>query len=363
MPQPASTRLDFIDSLRAVAVLLVIVLHTTALLVALPLASHAGFALHALAQVLDVGRIGVVLFFAVSGFVIPFSLSARNARPLLHFAVHRVFRLYPAYWLSIAAAVVGVWLIHDGRSLDGGLLRIIAVNLTMLQGFFGVQHVLGLYWTLRIELVFYALCALLFSMGLLGRPRVVLALAAILALVGRAPLFVPLDLGSLGYLPDLAVMFWGCAVRLWVDDRLTRVQRLAVIAIALGWTLLLPFEMAQRLRADPNLDPGTLSQTLAYALGVGLFWLGALRIRLRGRLLAWLGRISYSLYLFHPPVIYLGVWWLRRHPGWLWVPLPIWLAVLVGLTIAIAHATFTWIETPANAAGRRFSARLGSGRT
>ncbi len=360
MPRPTSNRLDFIDSLRAVAVLLVLVLHTMALLVGLPFPSRAGFALHAVAQTLDFGRIGVVLFFAVSGFVIPFSLSARHAKPLLHFAVHRVFRLYPAYWVSIVTGVLGVWLVHDGRTVDSAMMRVVAVNLTMLQGFFGVQNVLGLYWTLQIELVFYAACALLFALGLLGRPRVILGLAALLAVVGRAPLFVRLDLSAIPWLPDLAVMFWGCAVRLWLDGRLGRGERLAVVTVALGWTALLPFEMFRRLRMNPDLDPGTVSQTLAYALGVGLFWLGALRIRLRGRVLAWLGRISYSLYLFHPPVIYLGAWWVGQHPDWLRVPLPVWLLVLLALTVAVANATFTWIEQPANAAGRTCAARLGT---
>ena len=38
-------------------------------------------------------------------------------------------------------------------------------NLTMLQQFAGIENVIGLYWTLQIELIFYGLCVLLFCAG------------------------------------------------------------------------------------------------------------------------------------------------------------------------------------------------------
>ncbi len=44
------------------------------------------------------GALGVLLFFLVSGFVIPFSLEHRNLRG---FFVRRFFRLYPTLWICL----------------------------------------------------------------------------------------------------------------------------------------------------------------------------------------------------------------------------------------------------------------------
>src|SRR5581483_1243341 len=79
----------------------------------------------------NLGKIGVLLFLLVSGFIIPVSLEAggSNAR----FWLRRFFRLYPAYWLSILLTYGycrgwgAPWPVHDARTW--------LVNLTMLQGF------------------------------------------------------------------------------------------------------------------------------------------------------------------------------------------------------------------------------------
>ena len=47
----------------------------------------------------------------------------------------------------------------------------VAANVTMLQQFFGIENVLGIYWTLQIELIFYALCIGLFIIGLLQKTK------------------------------------------------------------------------------------------------------------------------------------------------------------------------------------------------
>ena len=45
----------------------------------------------------DLGILSVTLFFAVSGFVVPFSLLRNKVSPIRDFAISRLFRLYPAY--------------------------------------------------------------------------------------------------------------------------------------------------------------------------------------------------------------------------------------------------------------------------
>ncbi len=209
----SAPRLTFISAIRGVAALLVVLFH-------LQIHIFAGFpgrpiAPHSLTWWLflgffDLGKFAVALFFMVSGFLIPATLRRAGAT-LPEFAWHRFLRLYPAYWVSILLALA-CWY-GSGRP-DPPTPATVMANVTMFQRFVGQPDVVGVYWTLQIELVFYITCAVLGAAGLLRLNGAwiasALALAAAVA-AGRAatgvalPVAVPLA---------LAVMFLGDRFRL-----------------------------------------------------------------------------------------------------------------------------------------------------
>jgi peptidoglycan/LPS O-acetylase OafA/YrhL len=178
----------------------------------------------------DLGRYAISVFFLVSGFLIPSTLR-KSGTTLRKFIIHRVFRLYPAYWFSIAVFVLVNWLVYG---VSGTSTSAVLVNLTMLQSFVGIPDVIGAFWTLQIELIFYVLCGFLFVIGLLERRRFALTVS-LLAMVGLSglrfklarnlPVAIPLAL-SLMVLGDMirahnqgefssrAVTFWSIAVAL-----------------------------------------------------------------------------------------------------------------------------------------------------
>ncbi len=100
------------------------------------------------------GWVGVQIFFVLSGFIIAYS--AGNAPPL-DFVRSRMVRLYPAAWICSTCTLLALVLSHSSP-LNAGLV------LTWLNSFALIPHsrwIDGSYWTLLVEISFYALVFLL----------------------------------------------------------------------------------------------------------------------------------------------------------------------------------------------------------
>lgn len=97
------------------------------------------------------GYLGVELFFMISGYVI--FATAKDKSPG-QFIVSRIARLYPSFCVAmlLTACVATFW----GGPKMGVSLTQVLVNLTMVLALFGVSPVDGVYWTLLVELTFYA---------------------------------------------------------------------------------------------------------------------------------------------------------------------------------------------------------------
>lgn len=157
---------------------------------ALALGHGAGF--DTLVRTFDFGRIGVVLLFMVSGFVVANSLSAPGTQ-LLYFLARRFFRLYPLYWFSMLLA----YFFWTSPLPDAGMIM---ANLTMFPSFWSAKAMLGLYWTLEVELVIYLLAVLLVLRGVLFQPVVLAGAMLVLWAVFAAVMF--------GLLPSPATLEW-----------------------------------------------------------------------------------------------------------------------------------------------------------
>lgn len=348
-------RLDCIDSVRGIAALAVVYFHL-AMLLRIAGAGTRDFAFFT--EVVDVGKVGVVAFFIVSGMVIPHSLTREAAHPIKRFAVRRFFRLYPAYWLSALLALLGLYLM-EGRDWPGPfflwrgdgapVLNTFLVNLSMLQRFLGVPDMIGLYWTLQVELIFYVLCAALFAARQTGRHHW-LALGflacAVLAAVARGELAIRIPVGLA---LALALMFWGSVWRRYVVDRDPDALRWSVCFLA-AFALLMPLISVLGYDTDLGFHETWYRYLLTYFAAVGLVVLVTLS-RVQGRVLSWLGRISYSIYLFHPLV--LATYFMRVPVAAL--PAHVHVALVIVLTLCAAQLVYTLVEAPAMRYGRALS--------
>jgi peptidoglycan/LPS O-acetylase OafA/YrhL len=96
------------------------------------------------------GYLGVNLFFLISGFVIYMSIENSN---LLDFIKSRIVRLYPAFWVCVSITALVIYLY--GSPVFSISLKQYFANLTMINGFFNVDNIDGVYWTLLVEIKFY----------------------------------------------------------------------------------------------------------------------------------------------------------------------------------------------------------------
>ncbi|OWJ68696.1 acyltransferase family protein [Inquilinus limosus] len=336
-----SGRLAYVDSMRGIAALLVVLMHNVQ-----PVATGPVRTL--IYDIIDPGKVGVVMFFAISGFVIPFSFPTGPAS-LERFLISRFFRLYPAYWLSMAAYLILLFI--TGATLPS--LVNVSANVTMAQMALGQANILGLYWTLFVELQFYLICAMAFVSGRLHRPKFtfgasvgMVVAAAILALLRfylerKVPVAVPLS---------LSIMFWGTLWRETVvndsrEHRTYALIMLALFAVAIPTISLLAYD------TDLGLEENWVRYAISYIFGVALFIFFSIAVRITGKIFVWLGAISYSLYLFHFPAkqtVYLILAAVGITP-------PVWLGILISIAFAIGVAglIFACLERPAIELGRK----------
>jgi peptidoglycan/LPS O-acetylase OafA/YrhL len=359
----AGDRLAHIDSLRALAALSVACAHVWESF--LPLARQSDNVVgKSWPRYFDLGITGVVLFFAISGFVIYGTLRGPREHAGRRFIITRFFRLFPAYWVSVAAGLVFVWW-WLGWPITG---QIVAANVTMVPDLFGQPPVMGLYWTLGTELVFYLSCWLIWRFDWLDNPRflagLVVALAlAWLAVKGAKQLGVVADDVSAAWknLPrHLAIMFWGAYFRIVYDEtkgfrESVRSNRKVLVLVALT-VLLLVIGGSRQFRFFIHPDRNWISP---YVIAPVLFWVWVAWLRVGNRPMAWLGRISYSIYLFHPAVMTPLVWWVAQAGqapvrGW---PIAFYLIPTLLLTIIVSAGVYYAVELPAIARGRRLAGR------
>jgi len=207
--QPNEYRYKQIDSLRGIAALLVIWLHVSELYINLsPQVKIAGSFFYDFPWHINTGLIGVNIFFAISGFVLLKSIKGPKRAATKLFFTRRFFRLYPAFWLSVLLGYYVMSLM--GKHFSAG--EIIA-NLTMLPQLLHHKVILGLYWTLQIEIIFYFIAWLMFIFDKLHNPlHLFLSSIFFLTIYITSKILIYFNVQQIESMITpfcLAIMFWG----------------------------------------------------------------------------------------------------------------------------------------------------------
>ncbi|WP_431041487.1 acyltransferase family protein [Streptomyces sp. P1-3] len=294
-------------------------------------------------QGLQYAWLGVELFFLISGFVICMSTWGRT---LGDFVVSRISRIYPAYWVAVllTATVVSLW--PQVRTVAGW--DEVLTNLTMLQQGLGVSDVDGVYWTLFIELKFYALFAIVVATGVTYRKCVVFCgiwtAAAVIAPTADNKL---LDMWAM----PLFAPYFVAGIAFYLMHRYR--PNALLWALVLVSLLLAEHHVGKRI-ADNLTDtedpipfwPARLAIAVMFAIMAGVA-LGAFD-RVRWRWLATAGALTYPLYLVHQYIGLTLIHWLQGR-----MPAPALVLAVLAVMLVAAWVLHRCVERPLGRALRR----------
>lgn len=332
---------------------------------------------------------GVWLFFAISGFVIsrPFLRALVAGEPLPHlvpYAVRRVLRIYPVYWIALAVVLVVGGAIGPRR-----LLLHAALLHNLVPG--RQVAVLSVAWTLTLEVLFYVtvpVVALLIRRWWGARPIRVEHLATGVLVTWLASIAWTLAAATIS---NAELSVWARVVFPAMWSSFCPGILLALLSLhhegLRGGLGSLASLLARPARATAVMLPclalgawwgakapslaGERSFVVPYDLARQLFAVGyGLLIGLAMRAAPWRGRVgqafdrlgdmSYGIYLFHGVILYV----LLSEQGGQVVPLAgglagygLHLVLLLGLTLPVAWLSWHLVELPLLRVAGGFSQR------
>ncbi|MEU1481239.1 acyltransferase [Streptomyces sp. NPDC005760] len=390
------SRLGWLDALRGIAALVVVFDHSAY--------SFMPDFRHELMQYFNTSRYGIMVFFLVSGYIIPRSLERRGC--VRTFWIGRIFRVYPLWAAVITVLLVlhalGVAQIRDFGSHSATMVAL--AHITMLQELLGTPSLLLVLWTLSYEMAFYLLVVALFTVRLHRRPPTLAITLAMLAaasvaaglglppsalsnLFGTGPVIVIAAItmgvalccassrsallrtfgGVLGGVLALALVAFNGTVPLWEGLVILAVMFLGTTVhraesgrctwgfAAVTAAVVVACAVGSAYRYGDGDHFTRCGWILAFLLAVLTFTSGlAARGRSLPRLATGLGTISYSVYLVHPVLLAVfdstaG----RRHQDSLAFE-----AAFFTVLLPLCLLTYRYVEAPGQRWGRRLARRV-----
>lgn len=341
-------RLPFLDGLRALAALAVVLVHS----------GVAGAVPAAVRPFIYSGARGVQLFFVISGFLMVrwWHDHAGERGAAAKFYLRRFVRLAPLYYLAIALGLALEGLGPRYLAPTGITWPDVLANIAFLQGWIpnAASSVVVGGWSISAEMMYYLAvpCLLILARG--PASSLVLLLASFAIAYWTKPLVPP----NAGFVFGQWASLWppahfpafcaGIAAYCALDkmrDAGPRTGHVLVVAATCGYVALVSFGYDLR-------HAGVYGVCFAVLLvGVGLSRPKAMT----SRPAAFLGRISYSIYVVHPFVLSavvqskVGRWmWSGPVAEWSVGPALAYVAVGFGATIAVSSLTYRFVEKPAN---------------
>lgn len=306
-PHKAPIRFYEIDLLRFLAALSVVFYHYTYR--GFAQGHYSPLAFPQLGQVTRYGYLGVELFFIISGYVVLLSAQGKTVR---QFFLSRITRLYPAFWVActLTFVVKKLWgtLPADGLMSERLHASVgqYAYNMTMLHSFFQVPDLDGAYWSLAVEISFYFLVSILIGYHLMRHlDWMLLGWLGFIALPGRFHAGSAFDV--LLFTKYAPYFIAGMVFYLLQQPSGRTRFRYGLLAMAYLLSLRSCWQHTSETAFFFSADFSPWITTTTITLFFFIFYLVAFRKVDLSRFtwLAWLGALTYPLYLLHSDIAFI----------------------------------------------------------
>lgn len=270
------------------------------------------------------GDFGVEIFFIISGFVIFMTLA--RVQTIKEFAISRFSRLYPTFWfcMLITASLITVFPVP---TLGHYTIKEILLNITMLPGLFKIRYIDQVYWSLEVELFFYFIMGILFS---LKKFRYIDYIVIAWLLLSAISLLLDFPLEK--YLRKILILDWAplfITGILLYKVKFKNANILNHISILAAF-IIYCFYVEKKY-------PGDVVPIILLAAAYFVFYIYAFRgiSFLRTKILLFLGDISYPLYLLHNVIGYVILYRVRMyiHNQFLYSIITAFIAVLLAFVV------------------------------
>lgn len=358
---PMRGRLEFLDALRGLAAAYVVVYHMT-------LMPQPQLALPRWAEKFTLmGGTGVTLFFIVSAFSLYYTMPMRKSstRPIASFYLHRFFRVAPLfYFLIVLSWLRDAWLFDVHHSVGA-----IAASATFIFNLFPMRQEGFVWagWTIGVEMIFYALFPLIYARVRDRHQATAFVFGTLLLwyFIGLVLdyLIMPegwresiLQWSTFKHFPIFAT---GIVLYYWFIDQdpadpAARSKGQAALLAGVFTYLALVQGWLPNILGNPY-----YFQAVAYGLmfvGLALYpWKLVVN-----RFTSFLGKVSYSVYLLHPTVVYLLIPVYRRiqeQQTDLTVGFLVCAALTFLILLPLAWIAYRVIELPGIRLGKKLEAR------
>lgn len=333
-----------IHYLRGIAALLVVLLH-----ISWYMGDEWG-------HLFDAGRIGVDIFFIISGFIIAYATRHGNENTVL-FLGKRLVRIYPCLFI--------VWVFYCVTVFRDANLSTMIKSLLLFHKNYSAPapaydfNLMGTPWTLTYEIYFYIVFSV--AMKVSHKYRSVLCSLFLIALTVISQITyngtfefnryvsanilvqhwyqVPLKIISTTITWEFIAGMALFELRGWLVKYRSKLVEQALIILSIIYLTMLYVNGGHGLIFKTGIFYG------AFLIFFTALYFEAGNAMFKNKFLHFLGNISYSMYLIH----YAINQYIRIHTNWIWSDIPgvIKVAAILSLTFVFSYLSYRLIELPA----------------
>ena len=326
-----------LNGIRAIAALLVVFSHISLGISNLGFSGHHG---------IDMAGYGVTMFFVLSGYLITYLLllEYQKNRQISYrkFYMRRILRIWPIYYLSIFIALVCMYFLEQKVSGNGLFFYLfLMANVPFVFG--GTLNFVSQLWSVGVEEQFYLLWPWLFKQRaqllkiMLGIILVYMVLRLILRITENGPFYT-----LLGITRFHCMAIGGIGALMVFEKRSVLKYVYHPVAQVICWSIMI-VSLYQPFHTFSIID-GELYALIFLVLIINVSTNPRSIIKLENKLLNWLGKISYGIYVYHMFAIAFVVNVLQGRLHTSYFSVAIIYAGILSCTLLLAHISYNYFE-------------------